>query len=428
MAWVLLEDTKETQSGKLVDGILDKEFLATLQQVVAYKGFVVSFQGLDDFSWVWDHGHEDDHSFQQNWKTVLKCNLGSFPRHLLVDDDLYKPYSLDELKTVLYTPNEISSRDQSCRDELHSSAAWVGWCFHWFFDRFDQDLLIDQYTPPPLTSPPRVNKLLRSKVGFRFGDHQRVSDRDWTVISGPPSGVLQGIKYVVVDVETHDWDRGVRNKTRDNFIGRIVEIAWLAFDGNGKELERKNCLLRPHGYAKISPKARAFHGITTKIARERGSNAQDVFAHFVHTIQQIPADDGLVIAHNMLHEDAAMATNLGPEGLRVWNAVPKCCTLNPLLLPVLFGPKYAGRKYGVNLSTLHEHCKPEKRRLRCGAHGALVDVMMTWDVFYHMLCEMMKKNIDPLQQMRWPARSFSHPAKRPRIAEAVQVTPDKNSF
>jgi len=41
------------------------------------------------------------------------------------------------------------------------------------------------------------------------------------------------IKYIVVDVETHDWkDGGPRN-------GRIVEIAWMLFDRDMKCIESK---------------------------------------------------------------------------------------------------------------------------------------------------------------------------------------------
>ena len=46
----------------------------------------------------------------------------------------------------------------------------------------------------------------------------------------PPTG----IKYMVVDVETHDWKDG--GCSRD---GSIVEIAWMVFDRDMKCLESK---------------------------------------------------------------------------------------------------------------------------------------------------------------------------------------------
>ena len=66
----------------------------------------------------------------------------------------------------------------------------------------------------------------------------------------PPTG----IKYMVVDVETHDWKDG--GGSRD---GRIVEIAWMVFDRDMKCLESKQYLLKPHGYDKIAQKATSVH-------------------------------------------------------------------------------------------------------------------------------------------------------------------------
>ena len=74
----------------------------------------------------------------------------------------------------------------------------------------------------------------------------------------PPTG----IKYMVVDVETHDWkDGGPRN-------GRIVEIAWMVFDRDMKCLESKQYLLKPHGYDKIAQKATSVHGIQQNVLLE----------------------------------------------------------------------------------------------------------------------------------------------------------------
>ena len=49
----------------------------------------------------------------------------------------------------------------------------------------------------------------------------------------PSRDLPTNIKYIVVDVETHDWkDGGPCN-------GRIVEIAWMVFDCNMKCIESK---------------------------------------------------------------------------------------------------------------------------------------------------------------------------------------------
>jgi len=49
----------------------------------------------------------------------------------------------------------------------------------------------------------------------------------------PSRDIPTNIKYIVVDVETHDWkDGGPCN-------GRIVKIAWMVFDCNMKCIESK---------------------------------------------------------------------------------------------------------------------------------------------------------------------------------------------
>ena len=140
----------------------------------------------------------------------------------------------------------------------------------------------------------------------------------------PPTG----IKYMVVDVETHDWkDGGPRN-------GRIVEMAWMVFDRDMKCLESKQYLLKPHGYDKIAQKATACHGITTELAVEYGVNAQHVFVEFTAFLNQLP-DNGFVIAHKMEHEDPVFKCNLNEEQRVLWYKAPKCDTWDTKLLKYL---------------------------------------------------------------------------------------------
>lgn len=196
------------------------------------------------------------------------------------------------------------------------------------------------------------------------------------------------MKHVVVDVETHDWQAhhsGVY-MTRETCIGRIVEMAWIAYDAQGGVLERKNYLLRPQGYEVISPKARRVHKISTRCVREKGCDAHLVFADFVQLLRQIP-EDGFIIAHNMHHEDSIMGNNLSlVEGaLQVWNGVPKSCTRAPCLLQFLpNATRYVNRTCGMKLVDLHRIAlQGQDAHLHDMAHGALADVQMTWGVFQY---------------------------------------------
>jgi len=78
----------------------------------------------------------------------------------------------------------------------------------------------------------------------------------------PSRDLPTNIKYIVVDVETHDW------KCKDPLLadGHIVEIAWKLFSDTGDCLESRQYLVKPYGsYKEIAPKATEVHGITTSV-------------------------------------------------------------------------------------------------------------------------------------------------------------------
>ena len=202
----------------------------------------------------------------------------------------------------------------------------------------------------------------------------------------PPTG----IKYMVVDLETHDWKDG--GGSRD---GRIVEIAWMVFDRDMKCLESKQYLLKPHGYDRIAQKATAVHGITTERAVDDGVDAQHVIDEFTAILNKLPSN-GFVIAHNMEHEDSIFKCNLNEEQQVLWRDAPKCDTWNVKLLKFLpeqvlikyyGGSKLQWRKLGLKLSELHRHISPDTHTSYATfAHHACTDVDMTWEIFqYYML-------------------------------------------
>jgi len=193
----------------------------------------------------------------------------------------------------------------------------------------------------------------------------------------PPTG----IKYMVVDVETHDWKDG--GGSRD---GRIVEIAWMVFDCDMKCLESKQYLLKPHGYDKIAQKATSVHGITTECAVGNGVDSDLVFNEFAAIVSQLP-DDGSVIAHNMEHENSIFKCNLNKEQQVQWGDAPKCDTCNIKLLkylPTSACEKYKTRTLGVNLVELYGVVHPTKDDNCVNSwHMAMADVKMTWAIFLY---------------------------------------------
>ena len=218
-------------------------------------------------------------------------------------------------------------------------------------------------------------------------------DNKWdTVTPGrvPPTG----IKYMVVDLETHDWLPPPDQNKYDT--GRIVEIAWKLFSGDtGDCLESKQYLIKPYGtYKEIARKATAVHGITTEQASKHGVDVDLVLDELIGIVKNIP-NDGFVIAHNMEHEHTVLTNSFSPSQRIVWNAVPKSDTHSVPLLkflpePVLTkyyrGSKLQWRKWGLALSELHRNISPDPEAhtlLADNAHFACTDVDMTWEIFQY---------------------------------------------
>jgi len=76
----------------------------------------------------------------------------------------------------------------------------------------------------------------------------------------PDRDLPSNVKYMVVDIETHDWKHTAQSKYDASCI---VEIAWKGFSGVGDCLESKQYLIKPYGtYKQIAKKATEVHGIT----------------------------------------------------------------------------------------------------------------------------------------------------------------------
>ena len=128
------------------------------------------------------------------------------------------------------------------------------------------------------------------------------------------------VKYMVVDLETHDWLPPPDQNKYDT--GRIVEIAWKLFSGDtGDCLESKQYLIKPYGtYKEIARKATAVHGITTEQASKHGVDVKLVLDELIRIVGNIP-NDGFVVAHNMAHEHTVLTNSFSPDQRGAWNVV-----------------------------------------------------------------------------------------------------------
>jgi len=199
--------------------------------------------------------------------------------------------------------------------------------------------------------------------------------------------LLANTKYMVVDVETHDWKEQTSH-SNGQIRGRIVEIAWKTFDAKGNCLDSKQYLLKPHGYNEITKKATSVHGITTKCAINHGSDAKSVFDEFTSILKLIPKD-GFVVAYRMLDEDSIIMCNLSQEQKVVWDNAPKCDASSKALwthLPPEASKKYKKwnswrKKLGFKHAELHSIVCTTPNYCYDFVHMANADVDMTWDIF-----------------------------------------------
>ena len=253
-------------------------------------------------------------------------------------------------------------------------------------------------------------------------------ENKWDTIVTGGRQIPGNVKYMVVDLETHDWKHTAQSRYD---TGRIVEIAWKLFSDTGDCLESKQYLIKPYGtYKEIAKKATAVHGITTERASKHGDDVELVMDEFIRIVKNIP-NDGFVIAHNMEHEHTVLTNSFSPDQRVVWDDVPKSNTHSVSLLKYL--PREAKDKYKKRLSYTPLRCGLRLQQLHecvCAdgmydyAHFADTDVQMTWEIFryykQHATVEELKwTNPSVEERMADATEEHAHASKKARIQQTV---------
>lgn len=122
--------------------------------------------------------------------------------------------------------------------------------------------------------------------------------------------------YLFFDTETNglprDWKAPVTNLSN---WPRLVQIAWVLFDYDGNEIERKDHIIRPNGFS-IPEEASNVHGITIERAYNEGIDLIDVLLEFNHQIEKTTN----LVAHNMSFDEKIMGAEFLRTGLE--NPIP----------------------------------------------------------------------------------------------------------
>jgi DNA polymerase III epsilon subunit-like protein len=130
--------------------------------------------------------------------------------------------------------------------------------------------------------------------------------------------------YLFFDTETTglpiNWKAPV---TDINNWPRLVQLAFLLYDSDGKRISSGDFIIKPNGFT-IPPDASKIHGITTERAIKEGQSISSVLQQFDKLIQQA----NYLVAHNMSFDEkivgAELIRNAMPNSL---SAKRKICTM-----------------------------------------------------------------------------------------------------
>ena len=101
--------------------------------------------------------------------------------------------------------------------------------------------------------------------------------------------------FLVFDTETTGLPQNYRAPLTDfNNWPRMVQIAWQIHDLKGDLVEVKNYIVKPEGFS-IPFNSEKIHGISTKMALEKGIPLKDVLVHFQEALSNVK----YIIGHNI---------------------------------------------------------------------------------------------------------------------------------
>ncbi len=104
---------------------------------------------------------------------------------------------------------------------------------------------------------------------------------------------------------------------------RLVQIAWVRCDADGRRLDSESHLVRPLGFS-IPKDAERVHGISTARALLEGDALGEVLDAFAAAL----AASDVVVAHNIDFDECVVAAEFTREGMATeLQRKPKVCTM-----------------------------------------------------------------------------------------------------
>ena len=182
--------------------------------------------------------------------------------------------------------------------------------------------------------------------------------------------------YLFFDTETtglpRNWNAPVTEL--DNWP-RLVELAWLLYDEQGRCVESQSVIVRPDGFS-VPAEAAAVHGITTARAMAEGVALTTALAKFARSVEA----STLLIAHNINFDEKIIGAEIVRVGVdRRFFEVERCCTMKESTAFCAIP-----NRYGFKWPTLAElHHRLFGKSLD-DTHRAGADVQACADCFFEM--------------------------------------------
>lgn len=156
---------------------------------------------------------------------------------------------------------------------------------------------------------------------------------------------------------------------------RLVQIAWLQCDSEGKHVSGRDYIIRPEGFT-IPDDASQVHGITTERAIEEGNELKEVLEEFSGLMNEAT----LLVAHNMSFDEKILGAEFLRNGTKNnLSQIKKLCTMKESTsyckIPGNYGFKWP------KLSELHQ--KLFNRDFE-EAHNARVDIEVCAKCFWEL--------------------------------------------
>jgi DNA polymerase-3 subunit epsilon len=182
--------------------------------------------------------------------------------------------------------------------------------------------------------------------------------------------------YLFFDTETTGLPKNWKAPVTDlNNWPRMVQLAWLLFDTDGKKLAGDDYIIKPEGFT-IPIETSRIHGISTERAIEEGKPLRSVLEEFSTLIEE----SEYLVAHNISFDEKIVGAEFLRNKMKDGTAEkPKICTMhsstNFCQIPGPYGlkwPKLSELHYILFSTGIEE------------AHNAAIDINATAKCFWEL--------------------------------------------